>query len=202
MRGARVCDALVIVILLDAGTRNVKGRRVRSNAGQTDQAQRAKARTAAKAQSDGDAGGSGEAQQRDGQIAQGGHHPCSRAPANATTIFIESPVANPVQTVFNRPVTAVVRQQASRAGFLRREAGEAINPLATELARDQIGRLPLDGEDLGHIGEIHIAVQFRAGPDAADFQTAVPFIRGGVLRGETFPDAGQRCLAGASADCP
>jgi hypothetical protein len=44
------------------------------------------------------------------------------------------------------------------------------------------------------IGEIQIVLQLAAGPQASDFQAAVAFIEGGVLRGETLPSADPRCL--------
>jgi hypothetical protein len=44
----------------------------------------------------------------------------------------------------------------------------------------------LDAEHLSRIREGEIAGQLGAGPDLADFQAAVGFIGGGVLRGETL----------------
>ena len=138
---------------------------------------------------------SGQAQQADGQIAQCGHDLCSGVFADAATVFIEDAIAHPMEAIFDFPVAAVERQQTRGVSFFRGQAGKAIDDLAMELAGNQVGGLALDNEDLGDMGESQIAVQFRAGGDAADFQTSVRFIDRFVLRGEKLPDGGRRCLA-------
>lgn len=77
--------------------------------------------------------------------------------------------------------------QAEETGwvsFLRVKAGEAIDGFGAGFLRNDFGGFPLDTEDLGSMGEGQIPVQFCAGPDVADFQSAVSFINGCVMRGE------------------
>ena len=148
----------------------------------------------AKAKRGGDVDGGGQPQQADGQVAQRGHDLSSGEFANAAAVFVKTHVAHIMQAVFNAPVTAVQGQQVHRGGFLRRQAGDAIHGFGAELARAQFGGLALQAEDLSAIGEIQVVLQLAAGPQASDFQTAVAFIEGGVLRGETLPSADPQCL--------
>jgi len=148
----------------------------------------------AKAKRGSEADGSGQTQQADGQIAQRGHDLSSGEFANAAAVFVKAHVAHIMQAVFNAPVAAVQGQQAPGAGFLRTQTGDTIHGFAAQLAGVQGGGLALQAEDLRGIGEIQIVLQLAAGPQASDFQAAVAFIEGGVLRGETLPSADPRCL--------
>jgi len=49
-------------------------------------------------------------------------------------------------------------------------------------------------EDLAHMGEIHIFVDFGTGPDASYFDPSMTFIACLVLRGEMRPNSGLRLL--------
>ena len=137
---------------------------------------------------------SGQTQQADGQIAQRGHDLSSGMFANAAAVFVKAHVAHIMQAVFNAPVAAVQGQQARRVGFFRIQAGDAIHGFCAELARGQFRGLALEAEDLSDVGEIKIALELGAGPDAPDFQAAVAFIEGGVLRGEMLPSEDPRYL--------
>jgi hypothetical protein len=88
-----------------------------------------------------------------------------------------------VQAVFDGPVSAVQLQQAGRVGLVSGEAGEAVDGLAALVCAGDLGGVALDTEDLADVGEVQIAVECGAGPDVTDFQPAVGFIGGGVLRG-------------------
>jgi len=59
----------------------------------------------------GDVGAPGETQQRDGEVAEGGHDVRPRAGAHLRAIFVEGHVADPVEAIFDPPVATVERQQ-------------------------------------------------------------------------------------------
>ena len=67
---------------------------------------------------------------------------------------------------------------------MRGKAGEAIDSFGAIFLGNDFGGIPLDTEDLGGIGKGEITCQFGTGPDVADFQSAVSFIGGGMVRGE------------------
>ncbi len=48
----------------------------------------------------------------------------------------------------------------------------------------QVGGETLDAEDLFQEGKFEIVIQLGAGPDLADFDPAMTFVRGFMLRGE------------------
>jgi hypothetical protein len=112
----------------------------------------------------------------------------ARAFANAAAVFIEGDVAHPVQAVFDGPMSTAQIQQAGRVGLLGGEAGDAVDGFGAPLFAEQLSGIALDTEDLADVGEVQIAVQFGVGPDVTDFQAAVGFIGGGVLRGEKRSD--------------
>lgn len=83
---------------------------------------------------------------------------------------------------------------------MRGQTGEAIDGFGAVFLWNDFGGIPLDTEDLGSIGEGQIPVQFGTGPDVADFQAAVGFIRGGMVRGEKPSSPDRRCLDGGWVD--
>ena len=60
----------------------------------------------------------------DGQVAQDGHAPCAVGMANGTAVFVPVPVAHPMQSVLDGPVTAGQPVQGAFIGPLRFEAGQ------------------------------------------------------------------------------
>lgn len=102
-----------------------------------------------------------------------------------------------MEPVFNRPMVSAQGEQALGICFFGFQAGETINGFGAEPLGDQIGGVAPDREDLSHMGKVQVIVQLGAGPDAADFQTAVTFIGRGVLRGGKTPSSGRRYLDGA-----
>lgn len=80
-------------------------------------------------------------------------------------------------------------------GFVRGQAGDPIDCFLTLFIFLELSELPADTEDLPDIREFKVMVQFASGPDLANFQTAMGFIDGLVLRGENRPDEGLRCPA-------
>lgn len=101
-----------------------------------------------------------------------------------------------MEAVFDGPMAANQLQQTGRIGFLWSQAGKAIDGFATLFLSDNFGGLAFDAEDLGGIREGEISRQFGAGPDVADFQSAMGLIGGGMVRGEKPSNRGRRCLAG------
>lgn len=81
-------------------------------------------------------------------------------------------------------MSATQLQQAGRVGPLGGEAGNAVDGFAALFIGKDPGGIALDTEDLADMGEVQITVECAAGPDVTDFQSAVGFIGGGVLRGE------------------
>lgn len=104
--------------------------------------------------------------------------------ADGRAVFVKGNIPHIVEAVFNRPLAAAQTEEAGGVGFLRGQAGEAIDGFRAYFLSDDFGGLALDAEDLGGIGEGEIIRQFGTGPDVADFQAAVGFIGGGVVRGE------------------
>ena len=152
------------------------------------------------AESGGDVGGGGHAEQRDGQVAHRGHDLGASAFTDLRAVFINGDVADPVEAVFNRPVAAAQTEQASRIRSLGREAGNPIDRFRAGFLADEFEGVALEAEDLGPRGEIEIAGQLGAGPDLADFQPPMRFIGGGVLRGEKSSARGRRYLAAGWVD--
>lgn len=130
--------------------------------------------------------GTGDAEQRDSQVAERGHDLSAGASADTRTVFIKGPIADPVETVFNCPIVAAQGEETLGMGFFGFEAGDAVNGFGPGFLRDHLRGIALDGENLCGIGKVQISGQFRAGPDGADFQAAMAFIGGGVRGGNRF----------------
>lgn len=129
----------------------------------------------------------GPAQEADGEIPEGGHDAGSISGSNLGAIFIKGDIPDIIQAILDRPVAAVELQEAAGEGFLRGEAGNPIDCLFASLTALHFGELSLDGEDLADRRKLKVVIQLRAGPDPANFQAAMPFIDGLVLRGEKRP---------------
>lgn len=168
---------------------------------QTDESESQRIGTSASAEGGGNGLGSGHAKQRDRDVAQRSHDLSSGATADAGAVFVEGDIADPVKTVFDRPMTAAQTQQGWRTGGPGFDAGNAINGFGAECCRGEVGGIALNGKNLGSIRKVQIAVQFTTGPDVADFQTAMTFLSCGVLRGGKTPVSNRRCLGGGWADC-
>jgi hypothetical protein len=65
-----------------------------------------------------------------------------------------------------------------------------------------VRRFTANGADLLGVGEIHVSIQFRAGPDVANLQPSMGFIDCRVLRGEKTPISARRYLDAGWADSP
>jgi len=149
-----------------------------------DEAEDTEAEAGAGTECGGDIGGAGHPEERDGQVSQGCHDLSAASFAYGRAVFIEGNIADIMEAVFDRPLAAAQTEESGGVSFLRGQAGEAIDGFGAVFLGDDFGGYPLDAEDLGGIGKGEIIRQFGAGPDVADFQSAVGFIGGGVVRGE------------------
>jgi hypothetical protein len=91
-------------------------------------------------------------------------------------------------------MASVEIEHAGWVGFFRREAGDTKDDFFCGFVGFEFGYLTADTEDLPNVGEIHVVVQFRAGPDLTDLQAAMALIDGLMLRGEKRPGSRPRCL--------
>ncbi len=73
--------------------------------------------------------------------------------ADAAAIFIEGPIADPMQAVFNGPMAAIEREQAGWVRFLRTQAGDAIDGFGAGFPGDELGGVALDAKDLSGVGK-------------------------------------------------
>jgi hypothetical protein len=99
-------------------------------------------------------------------------------------VFIECHVANPVKTVFNAPVAAAGIEQSGRVGVFGFETGDPVDGFSGEFVAGEVRRFPADRTDLLGVRKIQVSGQFGAGPDVADLDPSMSFIRSRVLRGE------------------
>lgn len=104
--------------------------------------------------------------------------------AHPRAIFIEGDIAHPMEPVFDRPMAPAQFEQPLGSGLVGFKTGDAIDRFGAEFLTDYFGDIAPDGKDLCGMREVKITGQLGAAPDRAQFQTAMSFIDGGVLRGE------------------
>jgi hypothetical protein len=117
-----------------------------------------------------------EAQEADGEIAQGRHDPWAIFRSDLRAILVVSAIPHVVGAVFNRPVPPVGSQNLLGRGFFRRSAGDSISRLHGGLSGLDDGSFPLDGEDLRHMREAHVLNESGGGPDPADLQATMALV--------------------------
>ena len=140
----------------------------------------------------GDAGGSGQPQNGDDQVAQAGHDARAVGGAHLGAILAGVHVADPGEPVFDAPVAADDGRERGRAGLGDSERGDGVAGLAGPLPFHFAAAHDLDG--LGGAGE------GQAPGHGGDFQgaplgTAVPAFR--INLGPGMRDADDRDRAGA-----
>ena len=123
-------------------------------------------------------------QQANGEIAQTGEGVRGSTVTGATAIFVIGHVAHVMQAILDAPMAAVQGQQLWRVGLRRRQAGDEIDALAAGGGVAEGEDFAFQAGDLLDVWELQIGIEGGAGPDAADFEAAVAFIDGAVLRGE------------------
>jgi hypothetical protein len=146
-------------------------------------------------------GGAGATQDPDGEIAQRRHGMGGGAPAQARAVFIEGHIADPMQAIFNAPMAPIEIEKACGVGLGGGEAGQPVDHLVAEQCVIGAPPPPLDAKDLPAVGELHVVVERRTGPDPPLLQPAMALIDAAVLRGEKPPGRGVGCRAASWADC-
>jgi hypothetical protein len=104
--------------------------------------------------------------------------------SDLTTVLVKSDIPDPVQAVFDCPVAAGQIQYARRTSSVGVKTGNPIDGFGVLFATDQLGDVALDTKTLCDMRKREIIVEFCAGPNMAQLQTAMCFIDSGVLRGE------------------
>ncbi len=104
--------------------------------------------------------------------------------------------------VLDGPVPAVQLKQARGAGRGWGQAGDAVEHLLAARGAIEVADLVFDAEDLLKVGELDVAGEFRARPDAALFKAPMALVMGDVLRGGMrLPGGELRCPGAGWADC-
>lgn len=142
------------------------------------------AKSCASTQGGRDVAGTRHTQQRDGYIAQTGHDLGSVAFSDLTTVLVKGDVPDPMQAVFDCPMTPGQIQYALRIGLIMGKAGNPIDGFDVLFAVDQCCDVALDAKTLCDMRKSKIIIEFSAGPNMAQLQAAMGFIGGGVSRGE------------------
>jgi hypothetical protein len=128
----------------------------------------------------GDLGASGEAEEVDGGVAEGGQVLRSVAAADLATVFAVGNVANPMQPVFDVPMSAPAGEQLGGVGPLVRDAGDGELHFDGSLAVADRG--PFQAADLSQAGPIEMLRQTRAGLQMPLGVTTVTFVAGANFR--------------------
>lgn len=126
----------------------------------------------------------GQAQQADGEVAQGGHDPRAGLSADLLAIFVIRHVPHIVGAVLDGPVPAVEVKQPCRRGLLWRQAGDAVDDFDSALAACEVEPFTGQPEDLAAVGEIEMGVEGAGNLDRSGFQAAMRLLALGVRRGK------------------
>ena len=122
-----------------------------------------------------------------GEIAQTCHDLGAVIRSDPGTVLTERFVPDIVKPVFDSPMRAVDRQQPFRIRPLLIHTCNEIHHLVFGLSRLQRFPNPFHARDLGAIGKVNVAIEFRAAPNSADLQASVRLVHRFVLRGENPP---------------
>src|SRR5215212_6932468 len=105
-------------------------------------------------ESSSDVGGTGGAQQADGEVTAGGEGVGDGAGAHLGAILLEGDVADVVEAVLDAPVSSSQSQERLGVGLLGRQAGDVVADLrlgGDDLAAPDLEAMPLDGPDLAEV---------------------------------------------------
>jgi hypothetical protein len=141
------------------------------------------------AQGAGDIGEAQKARERDGEVAQRGHHGWAVAGADAGVVLGEGDIADIVGAVLDPPLAAVQGEELVRISLCRSQAGDGKDGLLALLAGLQFRDLALDAADLRDMGEVGVVVEGRAGEQTSVLQAAVAFIEGLGAQGGNAPES-------------
>lgn len=135
----------------------------------------------------GDVGGAEQAQQGDGEVAQGRHDGGSAVGANSGAVLVEGDIAHVVGAVLDAPVAAAELEQAFGGGLFGGQVGDEEHGLGALFARFEVGDVSFETTDLGEVGEIEVLVEGGGGAEAAVLEATVAFIEGFAVQGENAP---------------
>ena len=93
--------------------------------------------------------------------------------AYPAAVFVIVPIDNVMTAIFDAPVAAIGIKHALRVSLLRGPAGNAIGEFAGVFTGFFICEVALNDKSLSEVRKVQIAVEFRCGPDFADFDAAV-----------------------------
>ena len=114
-------------------------------------------------QGTGEFGGAEQAQQADGEVAQGGHDARSVRGAHLGAVFVEGDVAHLVGAVLDGPVPAVELEEALGIGLLGGEAGQAVDVLGAAAVSFGLAHEAFNVKDLSDVGEVEVVVKRARG---------------------------------------
>jgi hypothetical protein len=93
--------------------------------------------------------------------------------AYPAAVFVIVPIDNVMTAIFDAPVAAIGIKHAFGVSLLRGPAGNAIGEFAGVFTGFFISEVALNDKSLSEVRKVQIAVEFRCGPDFADFDAAV-----------------------------
>lgn len=150
----------------------------------TDESQDTLSQSCASTQGRGNVACTGHTQQRYCYVSQTGHDLGAVAFADLTAVLVKGDVPDPVQAVFDCPMATGQIQYAHGICTIRGETGNPVDGFGVLFVVDQFCDVALDAKALCDMREAKVIVELGAGPNMAQFQTAMGFIGGGVCRGE------------------
>ena len=110
----------------------------------TDESESVTITTCAKSESGRNKTSTGHAKQREGEVAQRSHDLGADPTTNAGAVFIEGDIADPVESVFDRPMVAAEGENALGIGTFGCGAGNAVNRFGAEFLGDDFSGFALD----------------------------------------------------------
>jgi hypothetical protein len=108
--------------------------------------------------------------------------------SHLAAVFIEVDITDPMETVFDVPVSTIESQQPLGASLLGSEVGDAEDTFGAGLARLDLEGPPFDLADLAHIREIEKGIERCGGAKSTLLDPPVALVHGGVLRGGKRPN--------------
>jgi len=145
--------------------------------------------------------GTGDTQERDGQIAKRSHDLGSITFANTAAIFVKGDIAHPVQAVLDGPMSSSQFKNAFRTSLLRGERCDTVDDFVANFSSGNFFGVAFYTKDLSDIGKFKVIVECGTTPNPPDLQAAMCLFNGGVLRGENRLNAGLQCPAGGFSGC-
>lgn len=118
--------------------------------------------------------------------------------ARLMTVLVEGNVPYPVQSVLDLPMAPVEGEDALGIVFQARDPVSCFRAAFPALREESGTFYPEDGLS---VREVDISLKFVARPYLSRLYPSMPFVGVCMIRGETPPYGGLRCLAGGFRDC-